>query len=381
MTLTREEQIKALLKQNKIQLKKDSESIYYDLSNLADKKWFELSDLEQNEYINKFISVYIVNSKKGIGKSYQLRKKMEQAEQEHHLFCFVRRTIEEIKSQKDDWETMDDWNYYIKGKGIYNKNTHNKVGLITTISTLYSQTGREFSNYKYVFFDEFKDKRGLGRYIDGEFNKFCKFLMDFQRNKEDIKVYMFCNNETNHDPYTTGLRIDPTTDYFIDLELGVFYINCLNLYKGAINKDTTIGYRLAKYDNQLLNELNNNSAVYSDEENIISYKLGNEIGKLKYQFYLNKKLYSYYQADKVEKMIIRVDSKFRTNFIYSLTTTDHINFNNTIQPTNLNGMCSSWRSLLNSKLLCFVDYQTKLEIEEFISKVLGNIKKSNNIKI
>lgn len=379
MELNREDYIKRLLKENKIQLKKDSESIYYDLSDLKDKKWFELSDLMKNKYINDLISVYIVNSKKGIGKTYQLRKKMEEAENENKLFGFVRRTIEEIKSQKDDWETMENWNYYIKGKSIINKLTGKKVGMITTISTLYSQTGREFSNYKYLFFDEFKDKRGIGRYIDGEFNKFCKFLMDFQRNKEDIKVFMFCNNETNHDPYTTGLRIDPTTDYFIDLDLGVFYLNCMDLYKGAINKDTTIGYRLAKYDNQLLNEIQSNVAVYADEENLISFKQGYDIGELKYQFYLNKKLYSYYLAKNAQKMVIRSDNKNRTPLIYSLTTNDVINFTNTIQPADIKSMCRSWRSLLNSKLLCFIDYSDKLEIEAFISKVIGNIVKGNNV--
>ena len=229
MMENRTKYIQDLLDKGIIKYKENSESIYYDTSIFDNKKWFELNDLEQIKEINPLINCYIVNSKKGIGKTYQMRKKMEEAEKEGYKFIFVRRLKDDISEQAEDWADLaetTDWPYLIVGrKRIINKNTQETVGRITTISTLYNQTGKEFNGYKYVFFDEFKDKRGIKRYIKGEFKSFIKFLLDFQRSKNEIVVYMFSSDETKHDPYTVGLRIDANTDYFIDLEIGVFYIN------------------------------------------------------------------------------------------------------------------------------------------------------------
>ena len=88
--------IQDLLDKGVIRYKENSESIYYDTSIFDGKKWFELSDLEQIKEINPLINCYIVNSKKGIGKTYQMRKKMEDAEKEGYKFIFVRRLKDDI---------------------------------------------------------------------------------------------------------------------------------------------------------------------------------------------------------------------------------------------------------------------------------------------
>lgn len=371
--------INKLLTDNIIKYKENSESIYYDISVFDNKKWFELADLEKIKEINQLINCYIINSKKGIGKTYQMRRKMEQAEIEGYKFMFVRRLKDDIAEQAEDWDDLassSDWPYIIAGRKIINKNTKKIVGRITTVSTLYNQTGKEFSDYKYVFFDEFKDKRGIKRYIRGEFKSFIKFLLDFQRSKKDIVVYMFSNDETRHDPYTVGLRIDASTDYFIDLEIGVFYINLKDKFVGAITEDT-VGKRLAKYDDELTEELNENKTVYADENNIIDYSKG-QIDEVNYQFYLNKRLYVFGYNDKNNYVIIksiRDSARDDTKLTYAITTIDYTAFRNTARPANLVNMMRSWYNLMSRGLLWFVNYEDKAEIEAIVSKVLGVVKR------
>lgn len=380
MVENRNKYIQDLLDKGIIRYKENSESIYYDTSIFDNKKWFELSDLEQIKEINPLINCYIVNSKKGIGKTYQMRKKMEAAEKEGCKFIFVRRLKDDIGEQAEDWADLaetTDWPYLIVGKKrIINKNTQETVGRITTISTLYNQTGKEFNGYKYVFFDEFKDKRGIKRYIKGEFKSFIKFLLDFQRSKNEIVVYMFSNDETKHDPYTVGLRIDANTDYFIDLEIGVFYINLKDKFEGAITDDS-VGKRLAKFDDELIEELNENKTVFSDENNIIDYSKG-KIDEVRYQFYLNKRLYQYGYNDANQYVIIKsVRESLRDESLitYALTTIDYTAHLNTARPSNIQGMVRVWYNLMSRGLLWFVNYEDKQEIEGIISKVLGVVKR------
>lgn len=371
--------IKGLLDKGIIRYKENSESIYYDISVFDNKKWFELKDLEKIKEINPLINCYIINSKKGIGKTYQMRQKMEQAEREGNKFIFVRRLKDDIAEQAEDWGDLaesSDWPYIIIGRRIINKNTNERVGRITTISTLYNQTGKEFIGYKYVFFDEFKDKRGIKRYIKGEFKSFIKFLLDFQRNKNDIVVYMFSNDETRHDPYTVGLRIDASTDYFIDLDIGVFYVNLKDKFIGAIT-DESVGKRLAKFDDELIEELNENKTVYSDEMNIIDYSKG-KIDEVRFQFYLNKRLYQYGYNDKNQYAIIKsIRESMRDDDIitYSLTTLDYIAYRNTARPSNIEGLMRTWYNLMSRGLLWFINYEDKSEIEAIVGKVLGIVKR------
>lgn len=377
----REQYIKKLLDNGIIKYKENSESIYYDTSIFDNKKWFELKDLEHIKEINPLINCYIINSKKGIGKTYQMRKKMEEAEKEGYKFIFVRRLKDDITEQAEDWADLadsSDWPYLICGRKIVNKHTNATVGRITTISTLYNQTGKEFLNYKYVFFDEFKDKRGIKRYIKGEFKSFVKFLLDFQRSKKDIVVYMFSNDETRHDPYTVGLRIDASTDYFIDLDIGVFYINLKDKFTGAITNDS-VGKRLAKFDDELLDELNENRPVFSDENNIIDYSKGH-IDEVKYQFYLNKRLYQFGFNDTNQIVIIksiRESARDHDLLTYSLTTIDYTAHRNTARPSNIASLLTSWYNLMSRGMLWFVNYDDKHEIELIICKVLGIVKRAN----
>lgn len=379
MNENREKYIQNLINNGIIKYKENSESIYYDLSIFKNKKWFELSDLQKIPEIIPLIQCYIISSKKGIGKTYQMRRKMEEAEQEGKKFIFVRRLKDDISEQADDWDDLaenTDWPYRIVGRKIIRRDNGKNVGRITTISTLYNQTGKEFEGYKYVFFDEYKDKRGIKRYIPKEFNKFCKFLLDFQRSKSDIMVYMFSNEETKHDPYTIGLRIDASTDYFIDLEIGVFYINLKEHFEGAITEDS-LGKRLAKYDDELLDELNNNSPVYSDENNLIDYSKG-KIDEVRYQFYLNKRLYQWgYNLINNYVIIKSIRDGLRDDTIptYAMTTIDYMANKHTLRPANIELMVRSWYNLMARGVLWFVNYDDKSEIETYISKVLGAIKR------
>lgn len=377
--INREQYIQNLLENGIIKYKDNSASIYYDISIFENKKWFELSDLEHIKEINSLINCYIINSKKGIGKTYQMRKKMEQAEKEGVKFIFVRRLKDDITEQSEDWSDLaetSDWPYIIIGRKIINKRTNATVGRITTISTLYNQTGKEFNNYKYVFFDEFKDKRGIKRYIKGEFKSFIKFLLDFQRSKSDIVVYMFSNDETKHDPYTVGLRIDANTDYFIDLDIGVFYINLKDKFQGAITNNS-VGKRLAKYDKELQEELNTNKTVYSDEHNILDYSKGT-IDEIKYQFYLNKRLYVFGYNTIKQYVIIKsiLDDERNPNVLtYSLTTIDYTTQRNTSRPSDIKSLVSNWYNLMSRGLLWFINYEDKNEIEQLVIKVLGVVKR------
>ena len=383
--------IENLIKNGKIEYKKNSESIYYPYYDSidknkdgTDKQFFELADLNKLSCINEFINCYIINSKKGIGKTYQMRLLMEEAESKGEKFIFVRRLKDDLTEQATDWDDLaeyEDWPYKIKGRKILRRDTLKVVGTITTVSTLYNQTGKEFKGYRYIFFDEFKDKRGITRYLPKEFNKFIKFIIDVQRNKKDLKIYMFSNDETRHDPYTHGLRIDATTDYFIDLEAGVFYINLKDKFKGAITEETA-GYRLASKDEELLDELRTNDTVYQqDEHNITDISKGH-IDEIKYQFAWNKRLYQFGFNDKENIAIIKsIRTKNRVNniFVYAMSSIDYIAFENTIKPFNIEAIVKVWYNLLSRKVLWFVNIDDKLEIEALITKVLGNIPRNKQL--
>ena len=377
--MNRENKIQNLIKNGIIKRKEDSESIYYDTSIFTDKKWFELNDLMLLEPINEFINVYIINSKKGIGKTYQMRLKFEQAESNGKYFVFVRRLKEDIKALRIEWEHWNNWPYFIRGSGIYRKDSQKYVGLILTVNTLYSWTGLEFDNYYSVFFDEFKDKRGIGRYLDKEFNKLCKFLLDVQRNKSELTLYMFSNDETKHDPYTIGLNIDPETDYYIDLNLGVFYVNLKDSFIGAINEDTS-GFRLGQLDPDLMEELNNNDTVYQDEGNLIA-PAKSKVEQVRYYFALNKKLYVYGLAFDTPHGDIAVIKSIQPRdrdgsvITYAMSTLDYTNIDKTTRPTNLVNMVKPWYNLLAHKRLWFNQYETKKEIERYLEQVLGRLMK------
>lgn len=381
-----DEQIEQDLKDGKIRYRKNSKSIEYKYFDTIDKnedgtpkKYFELKDLMKDENINKYILCFIINSKKGIGKSFQMKLSMEECNALGSYFIFLRRLETDIKNQKSEWNLSDrEWPFYIKGKDIFRKSDDEYVGRVTTISTLYSETGLEFPNFKYVFFDEFKDKRGSKRYVSGEFKKFVKFLADFQRNKTNCKVFMFSNDETKYDPYTEGLRIDPDCDYFIDLHAGVFYVNLRDKFIGAIDGDNSLTKRLGRYDQELMDELSNNETVYDDSSNMIGYSKSS-INEVKYQFYLNKKLYEFGYNDRDRIILIRsinLKDRDESKLTYALTTSDYISYENTIRPANLEGLVKTWYNLLNRQLLFFSKYDDKVEVELFISKVLGVIKKT-----
>ena len=373
------EEIKKDLKEGKIKFKENSESIYYDFEKIdknedgSDKKYFELDDLFKNETINKYINLYMINSKKGIGKTFQLRKKMLECEKENKLFMFIRRIEPDIENQKIEWNNWSEWPFFIRGKSIYRKDNKKFVGRITTISTLYSETGLEFPNFKYIFFDEYKDKRGINWYVKNEFNKFVKFMIDVQRNKKDLKIFMFANDETKHDPYTTGFNIDASVDYFIDLEAGFFYVNLKNKFNGAITTET-VGARLAKYNLNLIDELKNNKTVFQNENNLLDVSNG-KIDEPYFYFYLNKKLYLYGINNKINKLIIKsVNNKDYELVVYSLTTNDYIAFEKTTRPSNIYNFTKTFYNLLYKKLLWFVNFDDKFEMEQFIEKVVGKIK-------
>ena len=380
-----DKQIQDDLDKGLIKYKKNSQSIeykYFDIIDKnedgTDKKYFELSDLMKDEHINKYIVCYIVNSKKGIGKTFQMKKLMEECNANGNYFMYVRRLEPDIKNQKSEWNlSAKDWPFYIKGKDIFRKSDNEYVGRVSTVTTLYSETGLEFPNFKYVFFDEFKDKRSGTRYVNGEFKKFVKFLADFQRNKQDSKVFMFSNDETKYDPYTEGLQIDPDNDYFIDLHAGVFYINLRDKFKGAISGDNSLTRRLGRYDKDLMNELDNNETVYDDSNNMVGYSKS-KINEIQYQFYLNKRLYIFGVND-VDKILIiksiNVKQRDMNKLTYALTTSDYIAFENTTRPFNIENLIKTWYNLMNKQLLFFSKYDDKVEVEQFISRVLGVVRK------
>lgn len=359
--------------ETKLKKKENSESIYYDIEFMKNKKWFEIDDLMKNKELNPLIFLYMVVTKKGVGKTYAMRGLMKQAEQENNKFIFVRRLKDDLKEQASDWETLEDWDYRIIGSKIINIKTGEIVGITATVSTLYNQTGKEFSGYKYVFFDEYKDKRGIKSYVKNEFNKFTKFLIDFQRSKKEIKVFMFANDESRYDAYTEGLNINPDVDYFIDIDMGFFYLNTRNMYQGAVNKENTLGYKLNKYNESILDELDNNATVFQDDANM-SVNDTTHKQYTKYQFYLNKVAYGFI-LDTTDNVVI-IKSLHHVNpdvFTYSMTSVDKVSFPNSVKPVSVENVVRNWCSLLSANKLRFVRYQDKLEIEGFIKRVIGYI--------
>lgn len=284
----------------KYKKKPKSESAFYDVAKLKAKKlqWYNLDDVISADpiiapLIRKYISIFITNLKKNCGKTVWIKNETNNLVKEtiksnvakeniNSRFVLLFRTDTILKSRIAEINNDEAFDYYILGNKIFSKGEkttrinkvgnevevwHNRnvlVGYAFGLNSVDHFTGFQFEGVNKVYYDEYRSKRELSRnQRDSEFKKFYVFLDNVQRNKDDIKIYLFGNNEDDVDPIAEGFWIDKNTDYFIDLEGGIFYLN-VDAFKGA-EKNTRLTTRLAKYAPTLASYVSENKASDMDK--------------------------------------------------------------------------------------------------------------------
>lgn len=280
----------------KYEHKFNSESAYYDVDNLKKQnlQWFNLDDIINYSGVNKellikYICIWIINLKKNCGKTYWIINQTNELCEKcingyinnvdaNHKFVLLFRTDTILKARINEINLDDNYKYYIIGNKIFSKgekkikitkngnekeiwdNRNIHVGFAFGLNSMDNYTGFQFHGVKKVFYDEYRSKRTLSyNQRESEFRKFYIFLDNVQRDKNDLQVYLFGNNEDDADPIAEGFFIDKTTDYFIDLEGGVFYFN-VDFLKGA-TKESRLANRLAKYSPSLKQFIEQNQAT------------------------------------------------------------------------------------------------------------------------
>ncbi len=289
-----------MIVKEKYKKKQNSESAYYSVANLKKKnlQWFDLEEVisaDKSIYplLKKYISIFIINLIKNCGKTYwiisETTKLLERTltlnEAKDNIdsrFVLLFRTDTILKSRSAEINNDPRYPYYIVGNKIFSKgvkttkinkngneveiwmNRNILIGYAFGLNVVDHFTGFQFEGVYKVFYDEYRSKRKLSRtQRDEEFKKFYTFLDNVQRDKDDIKIYLFGNNEDDVDPIAEGFWIDKDTDYFIDLEAGVFYLN-VNAFKGA-EKESRLTTRLSKFSPTLSAYVSENKSSDMDK--------------------------------------------------------------------------------------------------------------------
>lgn len=214
--------------------------------------------------------VYIVVGRRGVGKSYSIKKRCLRRYLKDNLkFVYVRVYAADLKSgsastiwddvcqdaevQKwlkekynSDEAEFHDFNIQIKTENVcvFAKNERNKlikldvIGVVTALSTSSRFKGGTYLGYESIFFDEFIDYYTGQRYVD-DFNR---IIYTVARNTNNVKIFMAGNPDYNIElnPFCQDLNLD-----YAKMEANTEYLFSTIDAKGNMQEDTKIFIKLA----------------------------------------------------------------------------------------------------------------------------------------
>lgn len=204
--------------------------MYYDLTKI----------LSYNAFLNFLIG------ERGVGKTYSTSKFVtKQFIKKGEQFAYIRRYKTELKKAVPKFfdsliknSEFPDHNLYNKGETFY---IDDKVaGYSMTLSTAQDLKSSNFSNVKYIIFDEFIIEEGQKHYLANEVENFLGLIESVARMR-DVKIFMIGNAVTIANPYF--LFFDINLPYNTDIKT---YKNGLILIQYMKNEN----YRQAKRESK-----------------------------------------------------------------------------------------------------------------------------------
>lgn len=185
--------------------------MYYDLTKI----------LSYNAFLNFLIG------ERGVGKTYSTSKFVtKQFIKKGEQFAYIRRYKTELKKAVPKFfdslvknNEFPDHKLYNKGESFY---INDKIaGYSMTLSTAQDLKSSNFSNVKYIIFDEFIIEEGQKHYLANEVENFLGLIESIARMR-DVKIFMLGNAVTIANPY------------FIFFDINLPYNTDIKTYKNGL---------------------------------------------------------------------------------------------------------------------------------------------------
>ena len=242
--------------------------MYYDLTKI----------LSYNAFLNFLIG------ERGVGKTYSTSKFVtKQFIKKNEQFAYIRRYKTELKKAVPKFFDALNKNSEFPDRNLCNKGEiffiDDKVaGYSMTLSTAQDLKSSNFSNVKYIIFDEFIIEEGQKHYLANEVENFLGLVESIARMR-DVKIFMLGNAVTIANPYF--LFFDINLPYNTDIKT---YKDGLILIQYMKNEE----YRKAKRESKFGKLIEGteyekyaiDNAFRMDNKNFIEHKTGSS----KYSF-------------------------------------------------------------------------------------------------
>ncbi len=202
---------------------------------IKDKTYFEIDDVNK---LNVDWKILFVLGKKNIGKSYQLRKLLTELKEDERV-VFGRYSKGELDVLKTSWNLDESFPFGVKGEKIIDKKTGRYRGQLVKFKNLQTSASMNYDGVKYIIFDEIipLDPKLITK---AQVEAFIKFLSNVERNKSDLKVLLFGNNNGINElmnAFNLGVA-----DFLIwKKDIKMLYINTFELFKGIESQEITAG--------------------------------------------------------------------------------------------------------------------------------------------
>lgn len=224
------------------------------------KKFFELEDWIGTGLF-KDIWFWMIDGKKGIGKTYRITKLLNEIDNSDRKVMFGRMTRDEKNALKDAMNTdTKTWPFFVKKDQLYSRRTKKHKGTLFYITGngLQKFTSLQFPEYDLVLVDEYQPLVKPDKDWDNYVKLFLRFLSDVQRDKPNLRVEMYGNNNSDFNPFKKFFKTDFRHKILVDRPAGLAVINLREYYIG-VSTETNVT-DLMKYDDELSNFFSKNDS-------------------------------------------------------------------------------------------------------------------------
>ena len=266
----------------------------------------------------------ILIGERGVGKTYGASKLVvKEFIKKKRQFVYLRRYKTELSRSTKKFfqeliknEEFPDHQLEVKGNTFIIDEA--VAGYSMTLSTAQQLKGSNFSEVRYIIFDEFLIEEGQGHYLKNEVFSFLGLIETIARMR-DIKVFMLANSVSEINPYF--LFFDLTLPYNNDIKL--FKDNLILLqymrneaYRQA-KKETKFGKLISgtEYEDYAVN-----NKFYDENKNFIEHKTGNS--KFSFSFIYKSNVLGVWIDYDNGKMYISNDY-IDNGLVFATTTEDH----------------------------------------------------------
>ena len=225
-------------------------SVDWDLVKKQKPNFFSLDILKilpEYNLIQKLINIWIINTKKGTGKTHWIMEQTNAAVERMIIakskgnpiverFVLMWRTKTHGEEMINEINESSQHKYIIKKSKIWVKESNEDkiiscgmwVGDVVFLGTAHNHASKQFVGFNRVYFDEYRSKIALSiRQKIQEPIAFGTFIDTFQRDKKmgESKFYLFGNNEKGADSLAESWEIDKKQEIFIYPWKSLLYMN------------------------------------------------------------------------------------------------------------------------------------------------------------